>query len=247
MSWQDSLSIVLLETRNPLNIGAAARAMLNFGFSRLTLVSPYDVAFREARSAAGAASVLKQAKVMSTVEEAVAGCTLVVGTASSGPRIFRQPRHPLPEAASMLHAHLAHEHAALMFGSEKFGLSNEQLSHCHWTLRIPTNPGCPSMNLGQAVAVCCYELARAAAAPARVARAAAPRADAAQLQRIVERLTGALDSSGYINARTRRSNILKIRRLVARLELSARDAQVLEGMLRQIAWKLDRDSSKSNR
>jgi len=264
VSWQDHLNVVLVETRNPLNIGAAARAMLNFGFSRLTLVSPYDVAFREARSAAGAASVLKSAIVVSTIEEAVAGCSLIAGTASAGRRIFRQPRHPLPEAALMLRSHLTRHRAALLFGSEKFGLSNSQLSHCHWTLRIPTNPGCPSMNLGQAVALCCYELARGMAArprergdrpeeaaeagfPNTAARGAGARADAAQLARIVERLTGALDASGYINARTRSSNVLKIRRLVARLQLSARDAQVVEGMVRQIGWRLARDNMQSDR
>ncbi len=240
MSWKDHLTVVLVETRNPLNIGAAARAMLNFGFTRLALVSPYDVAFREARSAVGAASVLARARVVPALDQALAGCTLIAGAAGAGRRVFRQPRHPLAEGAAVLRAHLEREPAALLFGSEKFGLSNEHLSHCHWTLKIPTNPQCPSMNLGQAVAVCCYELDRVAAAPAGPARRAARRRAAAdQLERLVERLTAALDASGYINPRTRRSNLLKIRRLAARLDLSRDDATVLEGMLRQIAWKLD--------
>lgn len=243
-NWKDNLTIVLVETRNPLNIGAAARAMLNFGFSRLRLANPYDVAFREARSAAGAASVVKNAEVFPSLAEALAGCTLVTGTASSGPRVFRQPRYALPEAAAMLRKYLKREPAALLFGSEKFGLSNDHLSHCQWTLKIPTDPRCPSMNLGQAVALCCYEIARqpVAAAEEAPSRRRLRRASADQVERVVERLTGVLDASGYIEQRTRRSSLLKIRRLAARLELSANDATVLLGMLRQIGWKLDKPS-----
>ncbi|HZS49371.1 MAG TPA: RNA methyltransferase [Bryobacterales bacterium] len=248
VNWQENLAIVLIETRNPLNIGAAARAMWNFGFSRLALVSPYEVAFREARSAAGASLVLKEARVFSGLEEALAGCTLVAGTASAGRRVFQQPRYPLADAAVLLREHLQREPAALLFGSEKFGLSNEHLSYCHWTLRIPTNSDCPSMNLGQAVAVCCYELARTTASPfPAITKGPGNRAAADQLQRLAARLSGVLDASGYINARTRRSNLLKIRRLINRLNLSAADARVLEGMLRQIAWKLGCDNTQSDR
>lgn len=244
MRWQDNLTVVLVETRNPLNIGAAARAMLNFGFTRMVLAAPYEVAFQEARSAVGAASVLASARVFPGLAEAVAGCTLVVGTASAGKRVFHQPRHLLPEAASRLRAHLERERAALLFGSEKFGLSNEHLSYCQWTVRIPTNSRCPSMNLGQAVALCCYEMARTTAS-GQAKGSLHRRAAADQLERIVARLSGVLDASGYIHLRTRRSHLLKIRRLVGRLELSPGDAQVLEGMLRQIDWKLARDNRKS--
>jgi TrmH family RNA methyltransferase len=237
MEWKDNLTVVLVESRNPLNIGAAARAMLNFGFTRLALVAPYDLAFREARSAVGAAAVLESAQVFPTLAEALAGSTLVVGAASPEGRVSRQPRRRLADAASRLRSHLAVEPAALLFGSEKFGLSNDHLSHCHWTLRIPTEPDCPSMNLGQAVAVCCYELARVGRTGARGATGK-PRAATGQIERLVDRLTGILGASGYIPERTGRSQHLKIRRLVSRLDLSAEDAQVVEGMLRQIAWKL---------
>jgi tRNA/rRNA methyltransferase len=196
------------------------------------------VAFREARSAVGAASVLAAARVAPALPEALAGSTLVAGTASAGRRVFHQPRYALAEAAALLRAHLKKERAALLFGSEKFGLSNDHLSHCHWTLKIPTSPQCPSMNLGQSVAVCCYELARAAAPPAT--GPGRKHAAAEQLDRIVEMLASVLDASGYINPRTRRSHLLKIRRLLSRLDLSPADTQVLQGMLRQIGWKLGR-------
>jgi tRNA/rRNA methyltransferase len=237
MAWKDNLTIVLVESRNPLNIGAAARAMCNFGFTRLSLVSPYDVAFREARSAVGAAAVLESARVFPSLADALTQCSLVVGTASPEGRVFRHARKRLPEAARLLRLHLEREKAAVLFGSEKFGLSNEHLSRCDWILRIPTEADCPSMNLGQAVAVCCYELARAAASRGRRAKVQ-PRVRADQLERLSERLTGILAGSGYLNPKTRGSQRLKIRRLVGRLDLSADDAQVLEGMLRQIDWKV---------
>src|SRR3954468_19362673 len=90
--WKDNLRVVLVSTRNPLNIGAAARAMANFGFSRLRVVNPYDVAFREARSAVGAAPLLQTAEEYSSVGEAVADCELVVGTTCV---VHRELQHPL--------------------------------------------------------------------------------------------------------------------------------------------------------
>ena len=82
----DRLRVVLVATRNPLNVGAAARAMSNFGFSRLRVVAPYDVAFREARSAVGAPQLLKNAEEFQNVSDAVADCSLVVGTTAAGKR-----------------------------------------------------------------------------------------------------------------------------------------------------------------
>ena len=95
----DRLCVILVSTRNPLNIGAAARAMCNFGFADLRLVQPYDLAFREARSAVGASSVLTDAKVFATVAEAVADCTLVIGTTAIGHRQLQHPLHILKDGA----------------------------------------------------------------------------------------------------------------------------------------------------
>lgn len=152
--------MVLVSTRNPLNIGASARAMANFGFSHLRVVNPYDVAFREARSAVGAAPLLQTAEEYTSVDAAVADCTLVVGTTSIGHRELQHPIRRLEYGARLILRKMASTPVALLFGSEKYGLSNEDLSHCHWLMRVPTvDPGL-SMNLGQAVALCLYELAR---------------------------------------------------------------------------------------
>src|ERR1035437_9134812 len=142
----DNLRVVLVATRNPLNIGAAARAMSNFGFARLRIVNPYEVAFREARSAVGAAALLANAEEYKNVAEAVADCTLVVGTTAVRHRELQHPLRRLEYGARLIRKHLGSSHAALLFGSEKFGLSNEDLSHCPWLMRIPTCEGNISMN-----------------------------------------------------------------------------------------------------
>src|SRR5229473_3158806 len=98
----DSLRVVLVATRNPLNIGAAARAMSNFGFPRLRVVNPYEVAFREARSAVGASALLASSKVYESVAEAVADCTLVVGTTAVRHRDLHHPLRRLEVGARMM-------------------------------------------------------------------------------------------------------------------------------------------------
>lgn len=234
-----NLRVVLVSTRNPLNIGAAARAMFNFGFSRLCVVNPYEVAFREARSAVGARGVLEAAEEFQSIAEAVADCTLVVGTTSLGHRELEHRLRPLEEGAPVIRRRMQSAPVALLFGSEKFGLSNEDLAHCHWLMRIATADRQHSMNLGQAVAVCLYELTRGKLEPAaKPARAAKPAA-AGEAEQITQLLLLALGRSGYVNPVTSASTENKVRRLVRRLELTARDAPVILGMLRQILWKLD--------
>jgi len=233
-----ALKVVLISPRNPLNIGAAARAMSNFGFSELRLVNPYEVAFREARSAVRAHAVLEQAREFSTVAEAVADCALVVGTTAIGPRVLEHPLRRLEYGGKFIAKKLAAAPVALLFGSEKFGLSNEDMSHCHWLMRIPAREEHGSMNLGQAVAVCLYEIIRSPAA-AKPAPDSKRLAAAAQLERITELLETILDHSGYVHARVEGSTRMKIRRLVRRLQLNAHDAEVWLGMLRQILWKLE--------
>jgi tRNA/rRNA methyltransferase len=231
------LAIVLIDTRNPLNIGAAARAMSNFGFLDLRLVRPYEVAFQEAVSAVGAASILRDARVFSSVAEAVADCSLVVGATGLGHRVFEHPLHRLERAARLLRRHLQSARAAILFGSEKFGLSNDDISHCHWLLHIPARPEHDSMNLGQAVAVTLYELHRSPAAARRLPEAA-ELATSAELERLTLLLEDVLALSGYSDFTRETSASAKTHRLLRRLSLRSRDAAILTGMLRQILWKL---------
>jgi tRNA/rRNA methyltransferase len=210
--------------------------MSNFGFDDLRLVNAYDVAFREARSAVNATAVLEKAREFPSVAEAVADCRLVVGTTSIGHRALEHPLRPLELAGGIIRKKLASAPVALLFGSEKFGLSNEDMSHCHWLLRIPTRDAHASMNLGQAVALCLYEIIRKPAARAKPETH--PAASAEELERITERLNELLEHSGYFKSATDASSRVKIRRLIRRMDLQAHDAEVWLGMLRQIRWKL---------
>lgn len=230
-----ALRVVLASPRNPLNIGAAARAMSNFGFSELRLVNPYEVAFREARSAVKAQHVLAAAREYKTLAEAIADCSLVVGTTSKGHRALEHPLRRLEMGGRMIAR--AAGPVGLLFGSEKFGLSNEDMSHCHWLMRIPTREEHESMNLGQAVAVCLYEIARNPAA-ARARPEPRQAAKAEDVERLTALLEETLAKSGYVHAGVEGSTRMKIRRLVRRLDLSAHDAEVWLGIFRQILWKL---------
>lgn len=235
-SERDRLRVVLVATRNPLNLGAAARAMSNFGFLHLRVVNPYHVAFREARSAIGAAPLLARAEEYKTVAEAVADCSLVVGTTAGRSRELHHPLRLLEEGARLIRRRLRSGRVALLFGSEKRGLSNQDFSHCHWLLHIPTREEHTSMNLGQAVAVCLYELARESRSAGGGEKV--PRAAASEAERLTELLLESLAVSGYLKPRSGPATREKVRRLVRRLRLPASDAGVWLGMLHKITWKL---------
>ena len=238
MEPKNPLRVVLVSPRNPLNIGAAARAMSNFGVTELRLVNPYEVAFREARSAVRAQKVLEKAREYPTLGEAVADCGLVVGTTSIGHRALEHPLKRLELGGKLIARKLASgSPVALLFGSEKFGLSNDDMSHCHWLMRIPTREEHGSMNLGQAVAVCLYEIVRSPAA-AKATPETRREARAGDLERITEMLEEILERSGYVHERVEGSTELKLRRLIRRMKLNAHDAEVWLGILRQIRWKL---------
>jgi|SRR5271169_311921 len=232
----ENLRVVLVATRNPLNMGAVARAMSNFGALHLRVVNPYEKAFREARSAVGATGVLRGAEECATVAEAVADCGLVVGTTAIGNREVKHPLRSLDKAAPALRKRLAKERVAVLFGSEKKGLSNDDLSYCHWLVHIPTSGEHQSMNLGQAAAVCFYELARGKRSfQERTKRVAAPMET---VERITEAMLDCLLRSGYVAARSEELAQEKLRRLVRRFSLDGADAEVLLGMVRKIERRL---------
>ena len=214
--------------------------MQNFGCETLRVVNPYQVAFREAVSAVSAAPILKAAKEFPTVAEAVADCGLVVGTTSIGHRELQHPLHLLPAGARLVRKALTTNKVGILFGSEKFGLSNEDLSHCQWLMRIPTVDQKRSMNLGQAVAVCLYEIAR------KPVRTLAPStfkpANMGEVEQITQMLLEAGRRSGYVNPVVGTSTENKVRRMVRRLHITGRDVSMWLGILRQILWKLDGNS-----
>ncbi len=243
LSELDGLVVVLVRPRNPLNIGAAARAMSNFGAHRLRLVNPFADGFREARSAVGASDLLEKAEEYKTVAEAVADCALVVGTTAIRKRVLTQPVRRLDEASgAAIRTQLQTNRVAVLFGSEKIGLTNKDFSHCHWLLNIPTSQRNISMNLGQSVAVCLYELARGIQ-PDLSPKATEP-ATAGQTEQIMDCLFDSLRISGYVKPGTDEMFEKKARSLILRFNLQAYDAKLLLGMMRQIVWKL-RSAAKS--
>lgn len=267
----DRVCVVLVRARNPSNIGAVARAMHDFGFSRLRVVNPYPVPLEAAKSAVDASAVMAAAMSCASVAEAVADCTLVVGTTAVGERDLQHELLHLPEAAARVRAELgksvhgdesvmhgAPRRVALLFGSEKTGLSNEELSHCNWLLTVPMHQRAGerhvSMNLGQAAAVCLYELVRGAASvsesvtnrPVPLPSAAhAPPAEApaaaAQLELINTLLAEVMQATEYTRRHAHNSSPAHIRRLVRRIGADAIDAPVWIGILKQILWKLGRN------
>jgi tRNA/rRNA methyltransferase len=238
-----NLDVVLVSPRNPLNIGAAARAMANFGFSHLSVVAPFEAHWREARSAVGAPELLANAHQHPTLADAVANCTLVIGT---GTLTYRKPEQrvvSLPDLAPLIrHEFERSGRIALVFGPEKHGLTRNDLSICHVLLQIPTDPQQPSMNLGQAVAVCLYELAvRTPATDSPTETNLTPASTSGDLELLATIVEQTMDSAGYSRGSMREANRHELRLLLRRLSPNAADTRRLLGLFRRILWRLNPD------
>jgi tRNA/rRNA methyltransferase len=245
---RERLDVVLVSPRNPLNIGAVARAMANFGFEHLTVIAPYAPHWREAKSAVGAPQLLHRARETQSLAEAVADCTLVAGTGTLTHRKPEQPVMPLPQLASMVEAELARGgRAALVFGPEKHGLTRQDLSWCHVLVEIPTDLRQPSMNLGQAAAVCLYELgARPAAIAQTPVQQAAEDAQSAPTSASVDRLAALIEqimtAANYSPHAMEAANRHDLRLLLRRLALKAEDTRRIMGLFRRTLWRLERNA-----
>ena len=172
--------------------------------------------------------------------------TQALGTTAVGERKREHPLYSLAEGGDRVHSTLASGRVALLFGSEKTGLSNDALSHCHWLMTIPMHqsPGIrhASMNLGQAAAVCLYELIRQTDAPPL--NEPQPMATAEDLERITDLLAEVLASIGYAKRRPASAERTEVRRMVRRLNLNQSDARRWIGVLRQLLWKMGHSSSE---
>jgi tRNA/rRNA methyltransferase len=242
----ERIDIVLVSPRNPLNIGAAARAMANFGFRRLSVVAPFAPLWREARSAIGAPHLLQDAIETATLAEAVSRSTLVLGTGSLTHRKPEQSVVSLPDLPPLVARELASGgQVALVFGPEKHGLTGEDLSYCHMLVEIPTDLRQPSMNLGQSVAVCLYELAsRAFPAEASAPEVESNRpnhaASSGKLELLASVVEEAMLAADYSPSSMRDANRHDLRLLLRRLAPSERDTRRILGLFRRILWRLKR-------
>ena len=240
--YEKDVRIVLVRPRNPLNIGAAARAMLNFGFRDLVVVAPHEPVWQESKAAVGAQAVLRQARVAPNLLSAVEDRTLVLGTSSFSRRQIPEQVISLEQLPAVFKKGRTQFRIAVVFGSEKTGLSNEDLSFCHWIVRIPTTDVCPSMNLGQAVSVLCYQLKLLMSAQASSKKypsaAVAPVGEIERVANEIEKLVMSIPQPRRSAVSTRK---LRLRQMLLRWGMTSDEARIVLGILHDLSWQLHRE------
>jgi tRNA (cytidine32/uridine32-2'-O)-methyltransferase len=235
----DRVRVVLVGTSHAGNIGGAARAMKNMGLSRLYLAGP-EVAFPHPEAswrAVQAADLLDTAVVTRDLAEAIADCTLVIGTSARERRI-QLPQLSPRALGGLLAASRPDERVALVFGREDSGLSNEELRMCHWHVHIPTSAEYSSLNLAAAVQILCYELRVACLEPAAVPQPEAnwdePLATVEGVERFYGHLEETLAEIGFLKPSAPRQLMTRLRRLFNRVRLDQMELNILRGMLTEI-------------
>jgi len=227
-----SIRIVLVEPSHPGNIGAVARAMKNMGLEQLVLVSPRQFPHSEALArASGADDVLANARVVATVTEAIAGCGFIAATTSRArDQYFRVA--DVREAAARLLLESRRGPAAVLFGSERAGLTNEQLEAAHLLIRIPASDSYPSLNLAMAVQIVSYELFRAGGIEVDTAPAAGPLADPVEMERLYRHLAQVLEEIDFRDRTQGGTHLMaRLRRLFQRAALDRNEVNILRGIL----------------
>ncbi|HKY89708.1 MAG TPA: RNA methyltransferase [Nevskiaceae bacterium] len=232
------ICVVLVEPRHPGNIGAAARAMLTMGLTRLVLVRPADFPHRTAYERASAATkVLDAARICASLEEAVQDCAWVIGTSSRPRHLGDEPLKPW-EAATRLVEHADAADVALVFGSERTGLTNEEVDLCHATTIVPANPLYASLNVASAVQIYAYELRKAAVEPPKVSAKGdrpwyAPSSHE-ELENFYEHLERVLQMTGFLDPGNPRLLMRRLRQLVGRAIPDKNELNILRGILTSV-------------
>ena len=241
----DHIRIVLVETSHPGNIGGAARAMKTMGLSQLYLVRPQRYPDPQADwRAAGALDVLDAAQVVDTLDEAIAPCTLVVGTSTRSRRIpwpILDARQTADKVLAERGAHSVPPPIALLFGRETSGLTNEELQRCHSHLQIAANPDYPSLNLAMAVQVVAYEIYQAALV--RDGNTPEPEwdrppASAAEMEAFFGHLDEVLSAIDFYDPQNPRQAMTRFRRLFGRVRPDDTEVRMLRGLLNQVQWRM---------
>ncbi len=229
-----AIRIVLVETSHPGNIGAVARAMKNMLLTDLVLVSPRSFPHAEATSrASGADDILANARVVESLDEALAGCELAIG-ASARLRTIAWPQVEPRECAALVSAVGEGSRAALVFGREDSGLSNEELERCNYLVHIPTNPDYSSLNIAMAVQVLAYELflaRREGGAPPPAEDEYEPAATADELEGLFEHFERALVAIDFLDPENPRQLLRRLRRLFLRARITRVEYNILRGIL----------------
>jgi TrmH family RNA methyltransferase len=228
----DAIRIVLVETSHPGNIGAAARALKNMALEQLVLVRPRQFPHADASARASSATdLLANARVESDLAAAVHGCGLVLATTSrERDQYFRVL--DVREAARRAVQEAGQAPVAILFGSERTGLSNEELRHAHALLRIPNNPAYPSLNLAMAVQVVAYEILRARELTEPAAPRTTPLASTQEMDHLYQHLATVLQEIDFRDRTQSGGHLMKrLRRLLQRAEPDANEVNILRGIL----------------
>ncbi|HRQ64568.1 MAG TPA: RNA methyltransferase [Xanthomonadaceae bacterium] len=236
MNLNSQFRLVLVGTSHPGNVGAAARAMKTMGLSRLVLVNPQAFPHEEATAlASGADDLLETARVHTDLDAALADCRFALGSTARRRGVSLPEFDPRQAAGELLRRAEDGEQVALVFGSERVGLTNIELERCHGAVCIPSVTGFSSLNLAQAVQVLCYELRMAVLARGDEPTAAfseRPRATAslAELEGMFGHLTDMLEDIDFHKGRSPDIVLRRLRRLFQRAELDAREIRILRGI-----------------
>lgn len=230
----DDIRVVLIDTAHPGNIGAVARAMKTMTLSQLVLVRPNAYPSDEAvRRATGATDVLEDARVVQDLDEAIGDCRLTIGGSARARSFPHSVLDPRECGERLVQETAAGAPAALVFGPERAGLTNQDLDRCSYQVQIPTNPSFASLNLASAVQLICYELFLAAAKPV-AAKAPEPACSEQEMEFFYEHLERALDSRGYLDGEMRLVTMMKMRRLFGRSRPSSGELKMLRTLTRFI-------------
>lgn len=234
----DACRVVLVRTQIAGNLGATARVMRNMGLSRLVLVAPEaDIHDRNARQlSTHGESILDAARIVPTLEEAVADCGLVVATSARTGGLIRQ--HPVPPAEAMPGVVEVMESSpvALVFGPEPSGLTDAEITRCHLLVSIPADSAYPALNLAQAVAICLYELRRAWLKRTRPEPLPEPPAPFEMQDRMFGKLRNALEGIHFLYGPHADSLMHGVRQLIGRARPTQTEIDILFGLARQIQW-----------
>ncbi len=226
------IRVVLVEPTHPGNVGATARAMRTMGLERLVLVAPREFPSEEAWArASGAEEVLERARVVATLDEALAGCGLAVGTSARRRSLAWPGREPRAAAAEAVAAAAAGTEVAFVFGRERTGLTNAELDRCQALLTIPTVPDFRSLNVAAAVQVVAYELHLAARGAPPAEPPAEPPATADELESFYGHLERVMVRVGFLDPDNPRRLMRRMRRLFARARPERTELNILRGIL----------------
>lgn len=234
--------IVLVETTHPGNIGSVARAMKNMGLSQLVLLNPKCRIDSEASAlASGASDILFNARSVTSFQEAINDCGLIVGTSARN-RTLSWPEMTPRSCAQQAVKEVVNYPVAIVFGREKNGLTNEELQLCHYHLMVPANPEYPSLNLAQAVQIITYELRQAAL----IQPASSSEQDiyplAEALEQFYQHLESTFQTTGFIVKNHPGQVMQKLRLLFARARPTAHELNILRGMLASIEKTLSKNN-----